>query len=182
MAIKFKKRYSKKRIEKRYQFNQFIRANQLRVLTDEGENLGVLSRQEALRKAEELGKDLVVISEKADPPVAKILEYSKFLYEERKKQSASRAKAKVSETKEFVMRPSIGDSDLEKRIERSREFLQDGDKVKVTIKLMGREKAYPEFGLEKINRIITELADIARVEEETPVSKVGQIYATFVKR
>ena len=181
MVVKFKKKNRRKPNRKRYSLNNRIRYPTLRVIGDGGDNLGVISTKEALQVAREKDLDLVVISEKANPPVAKILEFSKFLYEDRKKQSAIKSKSKKSETKEFVFGPSIGEGDLEKRIERTKEFLQDGNRVKITVRLRGRQRAHPEIGFEKLDKFIEELEEIAKVEED-PKLRGTLIAVTFVKK
>jgi len=145
-----------------------------------GENLGVMNTTEALRLAREKELDLVLISEQANPPVAKILEYNKFLYEERKKSSAVKAKAKKSELKEFVFGPTIGESDIASRVERSKEFIKDGNRVKITVKLKGREGEYPQLGFEKIDRFREELSEAAKLES-APRRNGNIITATFCK-
>ncbi len=122
----------------------------------------------------------MVIAEKASPPVAKILDFNKYLYEERKKASAAKAKAKKSELKEFVFGPTIDAGDLNNRIQRARGFLEDGNRVKVTVKMKGREGEHPEVALERINKFTQELKDIARTEAE-PKRHGNMINVTFVK-
>lgn len=179
MAIKYK-RYKPKRKGKRYFVNDRIKFPKLQVLTNNGENLGVLSVEKALIEARKRELDLVVISEKAEPPVAKILEFSKYLYEDRKKQSANKAKSRKSETKEFVFGPTIGDGDLIKKIDRTKKFLKDGNRVKITIKFKGREVTHPEVGLERINKMIADLKGIAKPDAE-PRLKGRIISVTFVQ-
>lgn len=161
--------------------NQYIKAPKVRLIDEDGQNLGVVATEEALKKAKTKELDLVVIAEKADPPVAKILEYSKFLYEERKKHASSRAKSAKSETKEFIFGPNIGEGDLHNRIDRTIEFLNEGNRVKMSVKLRGREMAHPEIGMAKIETVIKELTNIAKVEEE-PKLKGNLITAVFVKK
>ncbi|OGC46062.1 translation initiation factor IF-3 [candidate division WWE3 bacterium RIFCSPHIGHO2_12_FULL_38_15] len=163
-----------------YRINERIRSPQLRVITGTGENLGVMSTADALKLAKEKELDLVLISEQANPPVAKILEYNKFLYEERKKTSAVKAKAKKSELKEFVFGPTIGEGDIAIRVERSKEFIKEGNRVKISVKLKGREAEYPDLGFEKIKRFQEELADVAKLESE-PRRNGKIISATFCK-
>lgn len=168
-------------MSKRHQVNNKIRANELRVIGKEGENLGVIPTREALNKAREAGLDLVVIAEKANPPVAKILDFNKYLYEENKKASASKAKSKKSELKEFKFGPNIGDGDLKIRIKRSREFLEDGNRVRITVQLRGRERAFPDVGVEKVEIIAKELEDIAKIEGQIKKDR-SDIRATFVRK
>lgn len=124
--------------------------------------------------------DLVLIAEEAKPPVAKILDFNKFLYEENKKAQQAKAGSKKSELKEFRFGPSIEKADLETRIRRSREFLKEGDRVKITVYLKGREMMYPENAFEKIEIIKEGLKDIARLEKE-PKKKGNLITATFIR-
>ena len=124
--------------------------------------------------------DLVVIAEKAQPPVAKILDFNKFLYDERKKASVIKAKSKKSELKEFVFGPTIGTGDIQFRVERTKEFLEDGNRVKITVKLKGRENEHPEVGYDKIKKFIEELKEVAKTEAE-PRRMGNMITVTFVK-
>lgn len=135
--------------------------------------------KEALKEAQNRGQDLVVIAEKARPPVAKILDYNKFLYDESKKAQAIKAKSNTSELKELRFGPTIGEGDLNQRIERAREFLEDNNRVRITVRMKGRENQYPELAFEKIDKIAKALEDIARPESEA--KRAGsQIIATFV--
>ncbi len=146
----------------------------------DGENVGVLTKGEALAKAREMELDLVLVSENANPPVARILDFSKFLYDENKKAQAIKAKSKKSDVKEFIFGPSIGLKDIETRISRAREFLGDGHKVKVSIKLKGREAAFPQIGEEKLKKFREGLADIARAEGD--LRRAGRLITmTLVK-
>ena len=166
---------------KRYQVNERIRVPQLRVIAKDGENLGVLPTKEALIEAHKRNLDLVVISESTNPPIAKILDFNKFLYEESKKASAAKAKSKKSELKEFKFGPHIDAGDLNTRIERSKGFLLDGNRVRITVQLRGREKAFPEVAFEKLAKFTAALEDIARVEEEAKLIG-GEIKTTFIKK
>lgn len=161
--------------------NQYIRAPQVRLIGNDGENLGLVSKEEALKKAREDELDLVIIAEKVDPPVAKILDYSKFLYDENKKKASSKAKSSKSEIKEFIFGPHIGQGDLQIRIDRTKEFLEEGHRVKMTMRLRGREKAHPEVGEEKIKTAIEMLSDVAEIEKE-PEMKNFMISVTFKKK
>jgi translation initiation factor IF-3 len=181
MVAKYNRRNKRRRRREHY-VNKDIRFPEVRLIDHEGENLGVISTKEALKKAQQDGFDLVVIAEKAKPPVAKMLDYNKFLYEEQKKQSAAKAKSSKSETKEFIFGPSIGEGDLDQRIERTRDFLEEGHRVKMTVRLRGRERKYPEIGIEKLQTAIDDLSDIARTEEEKPEEKGNMITITLVKK
>lgn len=148
-----------------HQINERIKATQLRVI-DENINLGVLNKEEALKIARSKELDLVLIADQAVPPVAKIMNYKKFLYEEKKKKSASKARSKKSEIKELRLSPTIGFGDLSKRAERAKEFINNGNRVKISIQLQGREMAYPEIGFEKIKLFEQQINDTAKLESE----------------
>lgn len=148
---------------------------------DEGENLGVIATSEALKLAQEQGMDLVVITEAANPPVAKILDFKKFLYEENKKQTQIKTKSKKSETKELRIGAQTDEGGIKVKADRAIEFLEDGNRVKITVVLKGREKAYPELGMEKAEKFIAMVGDIARIDGEIKQSG-GQINAILVKR
>lgn len=139
--------------------NDSIQAPELRVLGPEGEALGVMSLQEALNKAEELDLDLVEVSPTANPPVARIVNYGKFLYQKEKKLKEAKKNQKTVETKEIKFGPHIDKHDFEYRIKRINEFLSKGDKVKVSIRFRGRELAHTEIGFELIKRIIEQIGE-----------------------
>ncbi len=167
-------------ISKYYQLNEKINADKLRVISKEHGNLGVLSKAEALRKAQEEEKDLILVSEDANPPVAKILDFKKFLYEQNKKAQQAKAGSKKSELKEFKFGPTIDDGDLKIRIERSRGFIKEGHRVKITVQMKGRENAYPKLAEEKIETIIKGLEDVAKPEGSIE-RKGTQISVVFIK-
>lgn len=125
----------------------------MRVLDGMGKQLGVLSLPQALKLAQDQGLDLVEISGQASPPVCKVIDFKKFKYLEEKKDSDNKKAAKQVDTKEIRLRPFTSENDLEVRLRRMREFLQDGDRVKVVVKFIGREMARPEFGHQLINKI-----------------------------
>lgn len=136
-----------------YKTNQFIKAPQVRVLDATGKQLGVLSTDEAIRMAQEQGLDLVEVSGMAKPPVCKIIDFKKFKYLESKKVADSKKAAKQVETKEIRLRPFTSENDLGVRLKRMKEFFEDGDRVKVVVKFIGREMARPEFGHQLIKKI-----------------------------
>jgi len=151
---------------KRYTINNFIRVPQVQVIGNKGENLGVLETPVALSKAKEEGLDLILVAEKATPPVAKIIDFKKFLYDEKHKESKGKSKG-GGELKEFKLSPRIGEGDIAFRIKRAREFvLEDKNKVKFTVQFKGREVTYPDFGKQKLERVIAELIDITDIDEE----------------
>jgi translation initiation factor IF-3 len=125
-----------------------------------------LPTNEAIRIAEEAGLDLVEIAPNSDPPVCKILDLGKLKYESQKKAAAARRKQKVIEVKEIKMRPNIDTHDYEVKMKAVRRFFEDGDKVKVTLRFRGREMAHQELGMELLNKVREETAEIAKVEAE----------------
>jgi translation initiation factor IF-3 len=160
--------------------NERIRAQKLMVIS-EGKSLGVMSRDDALKLAMEKGLDLVLIAPTSEPPVAKILDYNKFLYEERKKKSQAKAHSKKSELKELRISSSMGEGDVKTRIERAKEFILEGNRVKVSAYLRGREAAYPEFVFEKFAKITKELEEVAKPEGD--IKQNGkEISIVYVKK
>jgi len=161
------KRYKKKQDQKKfYRINERIYANSLRVLDSDGKQIGIFNRNDAIRLAKEQELDLVEIAPQASPPVAKIVDYNKFLYQEEKKKREEKKKAKVTETKEIRLGPFMNEHDLDVMIRRGREFLEDSDKVRFVLKFIGRQIVHPEFGQEVMNKVITSLSDISKVERE----------------
>ncbi|MDP3941584.1 MAG: translation initiation factor IF-3 [bacterium] len=161
------KRHKRSIDQKRfYRINERIAARELRVLDAEGKQIGILDRFAALSKARELELDLVEIAPMAKPPVAKIVDFNKFLYQEEKKKREEKKKAKVSETKEVRLGPFISDNDLQVMVKRAREFLTEGDKVRFVVKFRGRQVTRPEFGFAIAKKAIALLEDISKVERE----------------
>ena len=149
-----------------YRTNDRIFASTLRVLDSEGKQIGILSKFEALQKAKELELDLVEIAPQAKPPVAKIVDFNKFLYQEGKKKREEKKNAKVSETKEVRLGPFMSDNDLSVMAKRAREFLLAGDKVRLVVFFSGRQITHPEFGHKIIDKILEILSDVSKVERE----------------
>jgi translation initiation factor IF-3 len=145
--------------------NEEINSDRVRVVDAKGGQLGVLSIDEALRAAEEVGLDLVEVAPAADPPVCKILDYGKFKYETQKKRSEARKKQRVIEVKEIKMRPGIDEHDYQVKLRSMRRFLDDGDKVKVTIRFRGRELVHQNLGIRVLDRVRDELEERAKVEQ-----------------
>ncbi len=144
--------------------NGRIRASEVRVIDDETGALGVMSTSAAIKKAYGEGKDLVLINEKQNPPIAKIIELSKYKYQLKQKASVSRKKAKAQEVKEVRFKPFIGAGDLEAKIKRVKQFLNKGNKVKLSLIYKGRQITKKNFGEEVIAQVITRVEDIASVE------------------
>lgn len=141
----------------------------------------MMRKEDALRLARENGMDLVVIAESAKPPVAKILDFKKFLYQERKKASSVKAKSKKSELKELRFGPATGEEDVRIRTERARKWLEEKNRVKLTVKLRGREREHPELGYEKIENVVKDLENIAKPESE-PKKIGGMISVVLVAK
>ncbi|UUR07388.1 translation initiation factor IF-3 [Sphingomonas glaciei] len=145
-------------------YNEFIQSQKVRVIDENGENLGVMYTREAIEQAAGVGLDLVEISPNADPPVAKFLDIGRFKYEAQKKANEQRKRQKTQEIKEIKMRPNIDDHDYETKMKKVVEFLGDGDKVKVTMRFRGREMAHGQLGMAVLQRVAAETAEIAKVE------------------
>lgn len=152
-----------------HRINNDIRAREVRVITEAGEQLGILQIRDAIMKAEEMGLDLVEVAETAKPPVCKIMDYGKFKYKEQKKEAQARKKRTEVNLKELRIRYRTDVGDLETKLKHAREFLEDGDKVKFAMKFKGREAMYLELGVEKFDVIAQRLSDIAIVEERSPL-------------
>lgn len=148
-----------KNIKKFYQLNQYIKADKLRVIDADGEQIGVMPKDEALFKARQAGKDLVLMAENAKPPVAKIIDFKKFQYQQAKKQKAS--KKKTPEQKEVRFSPFIAENDFNVRIKRAKEFIKEGDSVKLTVKFKGAQMARKQFGHKVLNKALKQLEKIA---------------------
>jgi translation initiation factor IF-3 len=131
----------------------------------EGENVGVVERDEALQMAEDAGMDLVEIQPNADPPVCRIMDFGKFKFEAQKKAAAAKKKQKIVEIKELKFRPTTDDGDYNIKLRNLRRFLEEGDKVKVNIRFKGREMAHQELGLQMAARIEADLADEVVIEQ-----------------
>jgi translation initiation factor IF-3 len=135
-------------------------------LDPEGKQIAVLSRFEALKKAKELGVDLVEIAPMANPPVVKIIDFKKFLYQESKRKNEEKKKSKVSETKEIRLGPFMNDHDLKTMIKRGTGFLENNDKVRLIVKFIGRQIAHPEFGQEILRKVIDALSGVSKLERD----------------
>ncbi|MDK7224866.1 translation initiation factor IF-3, partial [Proteus mirabilis] len=133
--------------------NGEIRAHEVRLTGLDGEQIGVVSLKEALEKAEEAGADLVEISPNAEPPVCRIMDYGKFLYEKSKTLKEQKKKQKVIQVKEVKFRPGTDEGDYQVKLRNLIRFLEDGDKAKVTLRFRGREMAHQQIGMEMLNRI-----------------------------
>ena len=154
-----------RRIKTTIRINEQIRSTQLRVIDSDGSQLGVISREEALRTASNQNLDLVEISPNADPPVVKIVDWGKYQYQKMKEQQKNRRKAKAVELKQIKMGLKIGSNDLDIKIRKINEFLSDGNKVKILVVFKGREMAHQELGYDMMEKIISKLENNAIIEQ-----------------
>ncbi|MDH3403397.1 MAG: translation initiation factor IF-3 [Acidobacteriota bacterium] len=164
-----RKRWRPEPVQKKDKFrtNRQIRKSPVRLIDDEGTQLGVVPIEEARARAEEIGLDLVEVGPDADPPVVRILDWGKLKYEQEKKARESRKKQHTIDVKEVKYRPNIDDHDFEIKTQRARKFLSSGKKVKFTVFFRYRQLRRPELGDEVLNRVVEELADIAAVESRS---------------
>lgn len=144
--------------------NEEIRAREVRVIADGGEQLGIMSSREALKLALESHLDLVEIAPTAKPPVCRIMDYGKYRYEQQKREKEARKKQKTFDIKEVKLRPGIEEHDFNVKFKSAVRFLEDGDKVKVTIMFRGRELSHPELGEVLLNKMAQQLKEVAVVE------------------
>lgn len=152
--------------KKFYRINQFIRAGSLRVLGEDGKQIGVLPTNQAQDLAREKGLDLVEIAPTANPPVAKIVNFKKFLYQEEKREKETKKKVRGGEIKGIRLSPFIAQADLEVRIRRAEKFLKEGNKVRVAVRFMGRQMGKREFGYQMLKRVKEILGECSREEGE----------------
>ncbi len=145
-------------------FDSLIQSDKVRVIDENGENLGVMYTREAMEQANEIGLNLVEISPNADPPVAKFLDVGKHRYEAQKKANLARKTQKTQDIKEIKMRPNIDDHDYDVKMRNVKKFIEEGDKVKMTLRFRGREMAHQELGMDLLKRVQEDIAEIAKVE------------------
>jgi translation initiation factor IF-3 len=146
--------------------NEDIRVREVRLIDENGDNVGVVPIAEALARAVAAGLDLVEISPDAKPPVTKVLDYGKYKYQEQKKAAEARKRQKIVEIKEIKMRPSIDDHDYDVKMRSMKRFFDDGDKVKVTLRFRGRELSHQELGWQVLQRVKADTEPHAKVESE----------------
>ena len=144
--------------------NEKIRANELRLIGADGDNVGVVSPERAMQLAEEAGLDLVEISPNANPPVCKIMDFGKFKYETQKREAEARKKQKIIEVKEVKFRPNTDTHDYDVKMRNVFKFLENGDKVKITLRFRGREMAHQNLGRELLERVAEDTKEIGKVE------------------
>ncbi|NLC92523.1 MAG: translation initiation factor IF-3 [Treponema sp.] len=157
--------YSNNSNNKGLRINEMIRVREIRLIDDEGNQSGIVSTLEALNLAKERNLDLVEVSPNANPPVCKILDFGKYRFEQEKKLRDSKKNQKVLKIKEIRMQPKIGTGDLDTKAKHIQEFIDEGDKVKVTIRFRGRELAHTELGFEVLNEVLKRLTSAYVVEK-----------------
>ena len=160
------------------QINEQIRDNEVRVIGEDGAQLGVMSAQEALTLAEERGFDLVKIAPTAVPPVCRIMDYGKYRFEQAKKEKEARKNQRLVETKEIRLSLNIDVADFNTKAKHAMRFLQEGNKVKVSIRFRGREMGHPEIGLDTMNRFAETCSELGAVEK--PAKMEGRNMLMFL--
>jgi translation initiation factor IF-3 len=155
-----------------------IKVSQVRLIDSNGDNVGIISTQDAIRRAREQDLDLVELNAKAAPPVCKIIDYGKFKYEEKKRLSEQRKNHKVLEIKEITFRPATDENDLNHKMASAKQFLLDGHKVKFTVRFRGREVVHPEVAVEKIDWILEQLNGL--ILPAPPSSMEGKFMSLIV--
>lgn len=161
--------------------NENIRSKTVQVIDEKGEKLGTLSLEDALDKAYDKKLDLVLVSPNSEPPVCKYMDYGKYKFEQAKKEKESRKNQKVTDLKEIRLTPNIEKHDFEFKVKNARKFLEDGNKVKITVRFRGREVNYSKAGEENINQIIEALSDIA-TPEKRPVLEGKYMFVILAKK
>lgn len=151
--------------EKKTRVNDEILAKEVRVIAEDGKQLGIMPRNQAISLAEESELDLVEISPNADPPVCRLMDYGKFLFQQNKKRQAARKKQQQIQLKEVKFRPGTEEGDYQTKLRNLKRFLAHGDKTKVTLWFRGREMAHQELGLKLLQRVETDLGELAKVEQ-----------------
>ena len=153
-------------ISKEMNVNQTIRAREVRLIDSNGDQLGVKTRDEALQIAQTRNLDLVLVAPGAKPPVCRIMDYGKYRYEQQKKEKEARKKQRVINVKEVRFSPGIGDHDFNTKLRNARKFIENGDKVKASVRFRGRAITHKELGQEVLDRLAEEVKDIATVESK----------------
>ena len=152
-----------------HRINSQIRNEEVRVLLDDGEQLGVMKTQEAINVAKDRKMDLVEIAPNNNPPVCKIVDYGKFKYQEQKKKNEAKKKQKVIETKELKIRPGTGEHDYQVKIRNAQKFLKEGNRVKFSLRFKGRETEHSNLGIDMLKRVKNDLGELIRVEMEPKI-------------
>ena len=152
-----------------HRINSQIRNEEVRVLLDDGEQLGVMKTQDAINVAKDRKMDLVEIAPNNNPPVCKIIDYGKLKYREQKKKNEAKKKQKTIETKELKLRPGTGDHDYQVKIKNAQKFLKEGNRVKFSLRFKGREMEHSNLGIDMLKRVKSDLEELIRVEMEPKI-------------
>ena len=152
-----------------HKINRFISKENVRVILEDGEQLGVMTTKDAIELAQSRGVDLVEIAPNNDPPVCKIIDYGRFKYQEQKKKNETKKKQKVMETKEVKIRPGTGDHDYDVKLRNARKFISEGNRVKFSLRFKGREMEHSNLGIAMLLRLKQDLIEIIRVEMEPKI-------------
>ncbi|MDP2921341.1 MAG: translation initiation factor IF-3 [Candidatus Omnitrophota bacterium] len=168
-------------ISKDLRINQRIRVKEVRLIGAESEQMGIVNTQDALQKAEELGLDLVEVAGQSSPPVCRIMDYSKYKYEQEKKEKEARKHQKVVHLKEIKMKPNIEEHDYQVKIHHMRRFLERGDKAKLTMMFRGREMSHLDIGKKVVDRVIADLGEVGEIEKG-PMMEGRSIFIYFMPR
>lgn len=179
---KHKTTWEVKIINKDFLLNEEIKNKELRVIGDDGSQLGIISSRDALKMAEEKELDLVMISPNANPPVCKIMDYGKFIYEQAKKDKDARKKQKVVTLKEVRLSPTIEEHDVSIKANNGRKFLVAGDKVKVTVRFRGREADYSFIGRKILDAFYSKLEDVCIIEKQAKLEGRNMIMILAPKK
>lgn len=152
--------------ERRVRVNEQIRISPIRLIDDEGEQVGIVSLDDARERAADKGLDLVEVAPEARPPVCKLMDYGKFKYEAARAAREARKKQHTIQVKEVKFRPGIEDHDYDFKLRHAKRFIDEGNKVKLTMMFRGRQVTHPELGLEVLNRVVEELGELVKVESK----------------
>jgi len=161
--------------------NQRIRVKEVRLIGPNGEQMGIVPTQDAIQKAQESGLDLVEVASQASPPVCRIMDYSKYKYDQEKKERESRRHQKVVHLKEIKIKPNIEEHDYQVKIHHLRRFLERGDRAKVTMVFRGREMAHMDIGRKVLDRVMSDLSDAGEIEK-LPAREGRSIIVNFIPR
>lgn len=153
-------------VGKYYRINQYIQAKEVRVIGEDGKQIGVMPIFNAVQEARKLGIDLVEVAANAKPPVCKLIQFKKFLYQEAKKEREARKARKTGGLKEIRLSPFIAKNDFDFRIRRAKELIEEGNKVKISVRFQGRQLGHKEFGQEVLSRAIAEMESVAKKDAE----------------
>ena len=158
--------------------NEFIRARKVRVVGKEGEQAGIMSIEDALKKTEEDGLDLVEVAPSADPPVCRIMDHSKYKYEQSKRAKEARKKQKIVEVKEIKFKPKIEEHDYQVKLAHAIKFLKKGDRIKIALRFRGREVTHPEIGRQLLDRFVNDTKECSEVAKQP--SQMGKTIIMYL--